>query len=878
METTASFGYWLRRRRRALDLTQAQLAEQVSCSLELIRKIEADARRPSRHVAGLLADRLGLIGEERAAFVQAARAERSAARLAITSRPIPPPDQEGDSSGYAGLPAPPTPLVGRDREVALLCDLLREPQHRLVTLTGPGGVGKTRIALQAAEHLAEHFADGVCFIDLAPVRDHALVVTAVAQALGVPTYGARPVLARLREALRRRAILLAIDNFEQVLAAAPLVAELLAAGPGVKALVTSRVALSLRGEHELPVEPLPLADPRRLPPPEALAQYAAVALLIQRAEDACPGFTVSRGNAAALAEICVRLDGLPLAIELAATRLKHWTPEGLLARLKAHLQDGALQILVGGPRDLPARQRTLRDTIAWSYNLLDPAEQAVFRRLGVFVGGCTAAAVAALCPEAERAAEGAQLEALADDNLLRAHAGARGDRYVLLETIREYAWELLAAAGELPALRRRHAEYFLEMAEQTAQALRWGRRDMEREECQAEDLDNLRAALDWALEQPGEPALHLRLGSALKDFWWYRGLLGESRRWREVLLAMPDPGDPALMARALVLAADMTWGQGESEQTWRLVARGLPLAEAAGDPELIAFAYAVLGKAAGAQGDYQAGAAALERSLAGFQALGHRAGVGWALHYLGEYTSALGDEARADAAMHAALEHFIADANFGGVTEATIRIAERAIERGDLVRAALLVNGEGWADQGDLTGVPALAAQVPLTDPDAAIGAPEAAARAAALLARSAGALAAGRWLPFFYGPLFYMMGRIALLQEDAPRARIFFAAYLRDYLATGANLDYALGSLEGLGLLREPPERGARLLGAAARLRADMHAAARPAWQATRDQLRTASQAQSDAHGWAAAWAAGAALTLDQAIEEALGEEALGP
>ncbi len=356
------------------------------------------------------------------------------------------------------LPFPPTALIGREREVAAVAALLRQTSVRLLTLTGTPGVGKTRLALEVAQELVQDFADGVHLVSLAPISSPAFVTPTIAQTLGIKEVGARPLVDLLKTFLRDKHLLLFLDNFEQVLPAAPHLTDLLTSCPHLTILVTSRATLHVHGEHEFVVPPLALPDPKHLPEPEALTHYAAVALFLQRAQATKSDFQLTNANARAIVEICVRLDGLPLAIELAAARVKLLPPQALLARL-----DQRLAVLTSASRDAPAHQQTLRDTIAWSYNLLDTAEQRLFRRLSVFVGGCSLEGAAAVCNA------GGDLErdildgvtSLLDKSLLGQTEQEGGEpRLLLLETIREFGLECLAASGEGEATRRAHTAYY----------------------------------------------------------------------------------------------------------------------------------------------------------------------------------------------------------------------------------------------------------------------------------------------------------------------------------------------------------------------------------------------------------------------------------
>ncbi len=377
MSAETRFGPWLKRRRRALGITQEALAERLEYSLETVQKLEAGKRRPSKRLAGLLADSLELSADDRPAFIRFARSTPGLAdvRLAIPGSGH---VQEGDLSSSANnLPVPLTPLLGRERELAALHELLSREQVRLLTLAGPPGIGKTRLGLQAAANLLGHVADGVCFVALAPISDPDLVVSTIALTLGLKETAELPLEDSLKQFLRAKRLLLLLDNFEQVLDATPAILNVLEACSGLKVLITSREALHVPGEQQFQVPPLALPETTDLVTADALMRVPAVALLVASAQAARPDFALSDENAAAVAAVCLRLDGLPLALELAAAYLRLFSPQELLERLLRRL--GAVTV---GARFLPPRQRTLRGAIAWSYDLLDAPEQALFAQLG----------------------------------------------------------------------------------------------------------------------------------------------------------------------------------------------------------------------------------------------------------------------------------------------------------------------------------------------------------------------------------------------------------------------------------------------------------------------------------------------------------------
>jgi predicted ATPase/class 3 adenylate cyclase len=521
----------------------------------------------------------------------------------------------------SNLPPQLTSFVGREEEIAEVERLLGHT--RLLTLTGPGGSGKSRLALQVAGELLTRFRDGSCFVDLSPVIDPALVPAAVANALGVPEAAGRPILDEVKEHLRHRELLQVIDNFEQVAEAGPVLEELLGAAPSLRTMVTSRVVLSLRGEQEYPVPPLQVPDPGRLPSGvSALGAVAAVRLFTERAVAANPRFALTERNAPAVAEITARLDGLPLAIELAATRTKVLTPEEILSRLRRRLE-----LLTSGPRSLPERQRTLRAAIAWSYDLLDPDERRLFAGLSVFTGGWAFESAEAVCDPDGLGLDALDgLTSLVDKSLIRrSEASGQPSRFSMLETIREFGLEQLEASGDLEPVRRRHAEHFLRLATEAEPHLTAKDQGAWLDRCEREHA-NLRAALRWAIDRGAAGPAQAAAG-ALWRFWQQRGHLAEGRQWLEEALVMPSGQAPtAERAKALTGAGGIAWwsDQGAARAFYD---EALAIERELGDPARLAEALYNEAFAVAAVHDLEAAARLLDESLERFRQVGDERGV-----------------------------------------------------------------------------------------------------------------------------------------------------------------------------------------------------------------------------------------------------------
>jgi predicted ATPase/DNA-binding CsgD family transcriptional regulator len=743
------------------------------------------------------------------------------------------------------LPAQATPLVGREQELEVAHQQLLLEHVRLLTLTGPGGSGKTRLALAVAENLAGEFVDGVWLVDLTPLREPSLVLPAIARVLGLREAGQRPILDTLCQHLCEQHVLLVLDNCEHVLEAAPQIAELLGACRQVKVLAASREPLRLRWEHELPIPPLPVPDLQGPADTETLGTFPSVDLFVQRARAVDPAFTLTDENAHAEAGLCVRLDGLPLALELAAARARLLPPGAMLLRLEQ-----GLPLLASAARDRPARHRTLGEAIRWSYDLLDQDERALFRRLSIFIGGCTLDAVEAVCgprgaePDGRGAAPGVSilegLASLAGKSLLRREDGAVAEpRFGMLETIREFAREELQGHDDADAVALRHASYYRALAEDAGPRLYSTDQHATLTRLALEG-PNIRAAVAWCRSRGAATELWTRLAMALGWLGWLHDDLGEGRHWLELVIAtIPADSDDPIQLRirtnALNTAGMYARGQGDYERAIALLDEGLAAARRSGDRREIAFSLIARAAVAADQVDGPRGTELSEEAIALCRELGEEWLASLALYFIAFIARGCGAYLRAEAHQEESLALRRSIGDTWGIAWSLHDLGLGALDQGDHQRAALLLS-EGLT------------------------------------LFRQIGHQRGAAWC-------LNDLAVVALAAGDTIRARQLLAESLILRWKQGDKRGIA-ECLEHLGALARTEgdaERGARLLGVASAVRA---AIGTPCWPVERARQEHELAALRRALGEAAfdvAWAAGRQMALESAIDDALANAA-GP
>jgi predicted ATPase/DNA-binding NarL/FixJ family response regulator len=833
--------YWKAYRKRGSKLYRAYLGQSAALTLSHLQAVAAQLAAPQEESP---VKSLALENEARFSHAQFP-GEPESGRLSL-------------------LPVQLTSFVGREQEIATASQLLLSDDVRLLTLTGPGGVGKTRLALEVAAQVQEHFRAGVCFVSLASITEADLIIPTIAQTLGVKAPRTQSQEERLLNYLRDRQFLLLLDNFEQLISAASRLSALLLACLSLKLFVTSRAVLHLRGEHAFPVPPLALPDPQQLSERAMLAHSSAVTLFCERAHAINPAFQLTPENAPAIAEICLRLDGLPLALELAAARSKLFPPQALLTRL----QQGQ-HLLPSTARDVPARQQTLQQTIQWSYDLLDDQEQALFRHLSIFVDGCSLEAAEAVC-QALGDTETDILEgisSLLDKSLLRQGAQEQdAPRLQFLETIRQFGLERLVEAGEAPPAQQAHALYFLRFAETAEPEELYGAAQVSRFDALEREHDNLRAALRWLLESRAiEHAL--RLCVAIARFWAIRGYIAEGRQWLLKALELPEQESHAttVRARALNWAGWLTVLQGDMATAAALCHESLHLSQRLDDQPGIAMALHRLGIIASSQGDDATACSLLEESVRHYQVLADTNGLAYSLMVLGGLATGYREPGEVRAWLEKSLSLFQALNNQEGIAWSLYALARlsfllddwehastfkqealtlfRSLGLDEGVAQMLLLLGQVHLRQGEATSAHALFQE------------------SLHLFQENGNRRGAAHAL--------FSLACDAVLQRSQEAAQLYWdeSLALLSALHDTQSVIAALEALAAVAAQRQEARWAAHLWGAAEALRETIRPATSSTAHPASERSIAAARAQLDPATFAAAWATGRTLTPEQAF-----------